>query len=32
MDSATNIFCGDCVIQLFCHNVEAGHAIKCRQK
>ena len=25
-------FCGHRVLQLFCHNVEAVHAIKCSQK
>ena len=25
-------FCGHRVLQLFCHNVEADHAINCSQK
>ena len=27
MDSATNIFCGSRVLQLFCHKVQAANAI-----
>ena len=32
MDSATNIYNGYCVLQLFCHNVEGANDIKCSQR
>ena len=32
MDTATNVFCGDRVLQLFYHNVGEGHDIKGTRK